>query len=105
MINGVTELFMMKADVLSVFGEIKVCTQYQLKDGSLTEEMPFQLMDEAANPVYETFKGWQTDIRNAKSYEQMPTELKTYISFIEEQVGVPVSLVSVGPDRTETVLR
>ena len=105
MINGVTELFMMKADVLSVFGEIKVCTQYRLKDGSLTEEMPFQLMDEEVNPVYETFKGWQTDIRNAKSYEQMPAELKTYISFIEEQVGVPVSLVSVGPDRTETVLR
>jgi len=105
MINGVTELFMMKADVLSVFNEIKACTQYQLNDGTLTEEMPFQLLDEEITPIYKTFEGWKTDIRNVKSYDDMPKELKTYIAFIEQEVGVPVTIVSVGPDRTETIIR
>lgn len=105
MINGVTELFMMKADVLSIFDEIKVCTQYKLGDGTVTEEMPFQLMDEQITPSYETFKGWKTDIRKVSSYDDMPVELKEYITFIEKEIGVPVSIVSVGPDRTETILR
>ena len=105
MINGVTELFMMKADVLSVFDNIKVCTQYQLEDGSTTEEMPFQLMDEEITPVYREFAGWKTNIRDTRSYDEMPGELKTYIDFIEKEVGVPVKIVSVGPDRTETVMR
>lgn len=105
MINGVTELFMMKADVLSVFDEIKACTHYKLPDGSLTEEMPFQLMDVDVTPVYKTFKGWKTNIRDIRSFDDMPEELKTYISFIEGEVGVPVKIVSVGPDRTETILR
>ena len=105
MINGVTELFMMKADVLSVFDEIKACTHYKLSDGTLTEEMPFQLMDVDITPVYKTFKGWKTDIRQVRSFDDMPEELKTYINFIEEEVGVPVKIVSVGPDRTETIMR
>lgn len=105
MINGVTELFMMKADVLSIFEEIKICTQYKLGDGTLTEEMPFQLMDEEIEPVYKTFKGWHVDVRDVKAYDDMPTELKDYIAFIEKESGVPVTIVSVGPDRTETILR
>lgn len=105
MINGVSELFMMKADVLSVFDEIKVCTEYQLGDGARTEEMPFQLVDEDITPIYKSFKGWQTDIREVKSYDDTPEELKAYIAFIEKEVGVPVTIVSVGPDRTETILR
>lgn len=105
MINGVTELFMMKADVLSIFEEIKICTQYKLKDGSLTEEMPFQLMDEQVEPVYKTFKGWNVDVRNVKIFDDMPVELKDYITYIEMESGVPVTIVSVGPDRIETILR
>ena len=105
MINGVTELFMMKADVLSIFGEIKVCTAYELGDGSVTEEMPFQLMDETINPVYKSFKGWKSDIRDNKTFDGLPAELKDYIAFIEAEVKVPVTIISVGPDRTETILR
>jgi adenylosuccinate synthase len=105
MINGVTELFMMKADVLSIFEEIKVCTHYKLRDGSLTEEMPFQLMDEQVEPVYKTFKGWHVDVRDVKTFDDMPIELKDYISYIEKESGVPVTIVSVGPDRVETILR
>ncbi len=105
MINGVSQLFMMKADVLSIFEEIKVCTHYKLGDGSITEEMPFQLMDEEITPVYKILKGWNTDVRNLNEYDSLPVELKDYISFIEKETGVPVTIVSVGPDRKETVLR
>ncbi len=105
MINGVSQLFMMKADVLSIFEELKICTHYKMGDGTLTEEMPFQLMDEEITPVYKTMKGWHTDVRNVKSYDALPLELKDYITFIEKETGVPITIVSVGPDRTETVLR
>jgi len=67
--------------------------------------MPFQLMDEDVTPIYKTFPGWKSDIRNVKSFDNMPEELKAYIDFIEREVGVLVKIVSVGPDRTETVLR
>ena len=105
MINGVTQLFMMKADVLSIFDEIKICTHYKLGDGTLTEEMPFQLVDEEITPVFKNMKGWSTNIRNAKEYDELPNELKDYIDFIEKETSVPITIVSVGPDRTETVLR
>jgi adenylosuccinate synthase len=105
MINGVTQLFMMKADVLSIFDEVKICTHYKLGDGSVTEEMPFQLVDEDITPVYKDMTGWKTDIRNVKDYEELPQELKVYIDFIEKETGVPITIVSLGPDRTETVLR
>lgn len=105
MINGVTQLFMMKADVLSIFDEVKICTHYKLGDGSLTEEMPFQLVDEDITPVYKNMDGWKTDVRNVKEYEELPQALKEYIDFIEKETGVPITIVSLGPDRTETVLR
>lgn len=105
MINGVTQLFMMKADVLSIFDEVKICTHYKLGDGSITEEMPFQLVDEDITPVYKNMTGWKTDVRNVKDYEELPRELKDYIDFIEKETGVPITIVSLGPDRTETVLR
>jgi len=104
MINGVTQLFMMKADVLSILDDIKVCTHYKLKNGSLTEEMPFQLLDEEIEPVYKTLEGWKIDITAVKSEEDMPAELKAYIKFIEEETGVPITIVSVGPDRTQTII-
>ena len=105
MINGVTQLYMMKADVLSILDEIKVCTHYKLKDGSVTEEMPFQLMDEDVEPVYQTLKGWKADVTGLNDFDTMPVELKDYITFIEQQTGVPITIVSVGPDRTQTILR
>lgn len=105
MINGVTQLFMMKADVLSILEEIKVCTHYKLGDGTVTEEIPFQLMDEDITPVYKSFPGWKKDITAISDYDSMPEELKGYIKFIEEETGVPITIVSVGPDRTQTILR
>lgn len=105
MINGVTQLFMMKADVLSILDEIKVCTKYKLADGTETEEMPFQLMDEEIEPVYETLEGWKSDLTSIKSYDDFPEALKAYVKYIEEATGVPIKIVSVGPDRTQTILR
>lgn len=105
MINGVTQLYMMKADILSILDEIKICTHYKLEDGSLTEEMPFQLVDENITPVYKTLKGWKSDVTGMTTFEAIPGELKDYIKFIEEETGVPITIVSVGPDRTQTILR
>ncbi len=105
MINGVSQLFMMKADVLSILEEIKICTKYKLADGTETEEMPFQLMDEEITPVYETMTGWKSDLTNIKSYDDFPVELKDYVTYIEKATGVPIKIVSVGPDRTQTILR
>ena len=96
---------MMKADVLSFLDEIKVCTAYKLKDGTLTQEMPFQLLDEEVEPVYETLPGWKKDLAKVKSYGDMPDQLKQYIEFIESKTNTPIKIVSVGPDRTQTVIR
>lgn len=106
MINGVTQLLMMKADVLSVFPTIKVCTKYQLKDGTLTEMVPYELVHEKITPIYKEFKGWNTPLNlNGVSVENLPDELNNYIKFLEEQLHVPITLVSTGPDRTQTVYR
>ncbi|PWL31288.1 adenylosuccinate synthase [uncultured Roseivirga sp.] len=104
MINGVTQLFMMKADVLSILDEIKVCTDYKLKDGTVTQEMPFQLVDEDVEPVYETLPGWKKDITGVRNFSDMPEELKSYIRYIEEKTEVPIKIVSVGPDRKQTII-
>ncbi|HEY5919837.1 MAG TPA: adenylosuccinate synthase [Chryseolinea sp.] len=106
MINGVTQLLMMKADVLSVFPTIKVCTKYQLNDGTITEMVPYELVNEKITPIYKEFKGWNTSLNlNGVSIENLPAELNHYIKFLEEQLHVPITLVSTGPDRTQTVYR
>jgi adenylosuccinate synthase len=106
MINGVTQLLMMKADVLSVFPTIKVCTKYQLNDGTITEMVPYELVNEKIIPIYKDFKGWNTPLNlNGVSIENLPAELNNYIKFLEEQLHVPITLVSTGPDRTQTVYR
>ncbi|SMG39711.1 Adenylosuccinate synthetase [Marivirga sericea] len=105
MINGVTELFMMKADVLSGFEKIKVCTQYELEDGTITDEFPYDIVDSEVKPVYEELEGWNCNLDNIDSFDAMPQSLKDYITYIEEKLGVPINLVSVGPDRTQTILR
>jgi adenylosuccinate synthase len=104
MINGVTQLLMMKADVLSIFPEIKVCTHYQLGDGSVTEEMPYEVVNEKIVPIYTTLKGWNSALTNL-SEKQMPPELLEYISFLEKELEVPITLISTGPDRSQTIHR
>lgn len=103
MINGVTELNMMKTDVLDTFDTIKICTGYKL-NGVLTSQMPFDLTEEV-EPVYTEMKGWNTDLTKFTDGDELPIELQKYISFIEEETGVPISVVSVGPDREQTLFQ
>ena len=103
-INGVTELNMMKADVLSGFDSIEVCTGYKINDVE-TDRFPYDLNLGDINPVYKTFKGWTDDISKINKEDNLPIELHDYISFIEEFIEVPIKLISVGPDRSETIHR
>lgn len=103
MINGATELLMMKADVLNIFDEIKVCTHYQLADGSKVDILA--PADDAITPVYDTLPGWGHTTADITSFEQLPTNLAAYVKYIEQAVGVPITLVSVGPDRAQTIIR
>ncbi|GJM30916.1 MAG: adenylosuccinate synthetase [Cyclobacteriaceae bacterium] len=105
MINGVTQLFMMKADVLSDFEEIKVCTHYKLPDGQVTEELPFDINHLKIEPEYDTFPGWEQDLRGIDDFDRMPGELLAYVDYLERKLEVPISIVSVGPDRTQTILK
>ncbi|MGZ4118390.1 MAG: adenylosuccinate synthase [Bacteroidia bacterium] len=104
MINGVTELMMMKADILSGFETIQVCTHYNYQ-GKKIDYLPYDCSPELLSPVYTSLKGWNQDLTGLNSPEQMPEALNEYISFIEREVGVPISIVSVGPDRTQTLMR
>jgi adenylosuccinate synthase len=101
-INGVTQLIMMKADVLSIFDEIKVCTAYRVGD-AISYEIPLYLED--AQPVYTSLPGWKTDLTGIRKESDFPKELSDYVKYIEQETGVPVSIVSVGPDREQTILR
>ena len=103
MINGVTQLIMTKSDVLDAFESIKVAIAYEI-DGKQTEEFPYELSDKV-KPIYKDFKGWNTPISSIRSYNELPVELKNYISFIEKETGVPIKIVSVGPNRDETIIR
>jgi adenylosuccinate synthase len=101
MLNGVTELIMMKADVLDLFETIKICVGYNI-DGVITEKFPFELNDSVI-PEYIELPGWQTDLTKLTSQNEFPEEFNNYINFIEEQVGIPVSIASVGPNRAQTI--
>lgn len=103
MINGATHLIMMKADVIDQFDTIKVCTHYEI-NGTLTQEFPYELND-SVKPIYKEFKGWGTDLTQLTSEDQFPQELSEYIQFIEAETGVPVFIVSVGPNRAQTIER
>ncbi|WP_091655109.1 adenylosuccinate synthase [Algoriphagus ornithinivorans] len=105
MINGVTQLFMMKADVLNIFEEIKVCTQYELPNGEKIDRLSFEITDTEVKPVYKTMKGWNCSLEDVRSYEDFPQELKDYVSYLEKELHVPIKLVSVGPDRVQTIMR
>ncbi|MCE2772888.1 MAG: adenylosuccinate synthase [Bacteroidetes bacterium] len=104
MINGVTELIMMKADVLSGLDTIRVCTAYKV-NGVETKNFPYDICTAEIEPVYTDLPGWTEDLTGVTHAEDMPGALMEYISFIEKATGVPVSVVSVGPDRTQTLLR
>jgi adenylosuccinate synthase len=105
MINGVTQLFMMKADVLNIFEEIKVCTAYELPSGEQIEKLPFEINELDAKPVYKTMKGWYCPLDGVSTYEEFPAPLKAYVAFLEQELQVPIKLVSIGPDRTQTIMR
>jgi len=103
MINGVTKLFLTKADILSGFKTVKVCTAYKVK-GVITDELPFE-HDAIIEPVYTEMRGWNVAIGLMRDYKELPASLKDFISFVEKETGVPVTMVSVGPDRKETIIR
>lgn len=104
MINGVTQLLMMKADVLSIFSTIKICTHYQLKDGTITETLPYELINDKITPVYKEVKGWNVPLTGIQE-ENLPNELLDYVAFLEQHLSVPITLISTGPDRTQTIHR
>jgi adenylosuccinate synthase len=103
-VNGVTALYMMKGDVLSGFKNLKVCTAYKYKGNEITH-LPYNIEPENVEPIYTEMKGWQADLKGMTTYDQLPSELKTYIEFIEKEVDVPIKVVSVGPDRKQTILK
>ncbi len=103
MINGVTQLIMMKSDVLDSFDTIKVCVAYKV-NGEEVEAFPYEINDQI-EPVYVELPGWKTDMTGMTSENEFPEEYNAYISFIEEQTGVPVKIVSVGADREQTIVR
>jgi adenylosuccinate synthase len=103
-INGVTELNMMKADVLSGFEQIKVCTHYQY-NGEKIAHLPFDIDAKYVKPVYETLEGWHEDLTEIKSASDLPAALNHYIEYLEKHLEVPITVVSVGPDRTQTLFR
>ena len=105
MINGVTQLYMMKADVLNIFEEIKVCTAYELPSGEQIEKLPFEINELDAKPVYKTMNGWHCSLADVKTYEEFPAPLKEYVTYLEQELNVPIKLVSIGPDRTQTIMR
>lgn len=105
MINGVTQLFMMKADVLNIFEEIKICTHYELPDGTRMDRLTYELNNDEVKPVYKTVPGWFTSLAEVNDYEKFPIELRNYVDLLEKELGVPIKMVSVGPDRKQTILR
>ncbi len=105
LINGVTQLFMMKADVLNIFEDIKVCTAYKLPSGEQLEKLPFEINELDIKPVYRTMKGWNCSLEGVSTYEEFPAALKDYVTYLEKELQVPIKLVSIGPDRTQTILR
>lgn len=103
MIDGVTQLIMMKSDVMDTFDKIKVCVAYEI-NGKRTEEVPYDLED-GVTPVYEELSGWKTDMTKMRSEDEFPHEFSAYVRFIEEKLGVPIRIISLGPDREQTIIR
>ena len=103
-INGVTKLMMMKTDVLSGFDKVLICTNYKYR-GLIIDNLPYDLSDESIEPIYQEFNGWSEDLRKLKNSDELPENLDKYIDFLEKELNIPIVIVSVGPDRKETLFR
>ncbi len=103
MVNGVTALIMMKSDVLDTFDTIKACVAYELPDGTTTTDFPYEI--DHVKPIYKEVKGWKTDMTQMTSEEQFPAAFKAYIDFLEAELETRIAIVSIGPDRTQTIVR
>ena len=103
-INGVTKLIMMKGDVLSGFKKIKICTAYQV-DGVEIDYFPFDINSNKVKPIYKELLGWDDDLTRIKNFSDLPKNFKSYISFLENMLEVPIEIVSVGPDRKQTIFK
>ncbi|GAA0742584.1 adenylosuccinate synthase [Gaetbulibacter jejuensis] len=103
-VNGVTQLIMMKGDVLSGFKSLKVCTAYNYK-GETIHHLPFNIEEKNVTPVYTEFDGWNEDLTEMTEASQMPKQLNDYIAFLEKELELPITIVSVGPDRKQTIVR
>ncbi|MBK8925140.1 MAG: adenylosuccinate synthase [Crocinitomicaceae bacterium] len=104
MINGATQVAMMKADVLDSFDTVRVCTHYEI-DGKMQDIFPYDLDGLNVKPIYRDFKGWKKDLTKMTSLDHAPAEFLAYIAYLEQELHVPVSIVSVGPDREQTIIR
>ena len=102
-INGVTKLMMMKSDVLSGFKTIKVCTSYEYR-GSEIDYLPYDIGDDSLKPIYIEFEGWNEDITGLRDFNSLPKNLKNYISYLEKELEIPIGIISVGPDRLQTII-
>ena len=102
-INGVTKLMMMKSDVLSGFKTIKVCTSYEYR-GAEIDYLPYDIGDDSLKPMYKEFEGWDEDITGLRDFNSLPKNLKNYISYLEKELEIPIGIISVGPDRLQTII-
>lgn len=103
MINGVTKLIMMKSDVLDGFSTIKACVAYEMPDGSTTTELPYDISQ--VKPIYKELPGWKTDMTGFTDESQFPQAFKNYVDFLEDFLGTPIAIISIGPDRAQTIIR
>ena len=103
MLNGVTELIMMKSDVLDTFNTIKACVAYELPNGETTNELPYDISD--VKPIYKELKGWNTDMTQITNEAQFPKEFSDYVKFLEEFLETRIGVISIGPDREQTIIR
>ena len=102
-INGVTKLMMMKSDVLSGFKSIKVCTSYEYR-GSKIDYLPYDIGDSTLKPIYKEFEGWDENITEIRDFNNLPENLKNYISYLEKELKIQIAIISVGPDRLQTII-
>ena len=105
LLNGVTQLVMMKVDVLNQEPEVKVCTHYRLPDGSVTDRLPYDLTETPVEPVYRVFPGWKADLAGLKTYDEMPQPLADFVDFLEKELQLPIRFISTSPDREAIIHR
>jgi len=104
MLNGVTDLVMMKADVMNEFETINICTGYEV-NGEITQDLTYETLSNPVKPIYKTLPGWNHSLQSISDYNMLPVKLKEYTDFIEKDAGLPVKILSTGPGREETILK